>query len=355
MEIWEEGGFSVSEEVPFKMLPYLETKDAQLRRSAARSLAEAVSTHISTLDQVLEKLKQAYVELAKPRVQQLDEYGMPKKMNLADPWESRHGLAGAYRELAPHLTKDQLDPFFEFFIERGPLGDQSDAVRSEMLEAANRTIDIHGKEILLKLMNMFEQTLEGPDKATNAADRVNEAVIIMYGALARHLQPGDSKLPVVIDRLIATLSTPSETVQYAIAECLPPLVVGYGPKSSSYFAEVMETLMDSKKYAVQRGAAYGLAGLVKGKGIGALREYRVMSTLRAAMENKKDVSQRESALLAYELLSVILGRIFEPYVIEIVPQLLTGFGDSSANVRNAALEAAKACFAKLSSYGVKKI
>lgn len=355
LEIWEEGGFSVSEEVPFKMLPYLETKDGQLRRSAARALAEAVGAHISTLDQVLEKLKDAYVELAKPRVQQLDEYGMPRKMDLSDPWESRHGLAGAYRELASHLTKTQLDPFFEFFIERGPLGDQNAAVRSEMLEAANRTIDVHGKGMLEKLMNMFEQTLEGPDKGTDAADRVNEAVIIMYGALARHLKPGDSKLPVVIDRLIATLSTPSETVQYAIAECLPPLVVAYGPKSSSYFAEITETLMTSKKYAVQRGAAYGLAGLVKGKGIGSLREHRIMGTLKGAMENKKDVSQRESALLSYELLSVILGRIFEPYVIEIVPQLLTGFGDGNANVRDAALEAAKACFAKLSSYGVKKI
>lgn len=354
-EIWEEGSFSVSEEVPFKMLPYLETKDGQLRRSAARSLAEAVGAHIPTLEKVLEKLEHSYVELAKPRVQFLDEYGMPKKMDLSDPWESRHGLAGAFKELAPHLTEDQLDPLFAFLIERGPLGDQNAAVRTEMLEAANRAIDVHGKGILEKLMNMFERTLEGPDKGTDAADRVNEAVIVMYGALARHLTPGDSKLPVVIDRLVATLSTPSETVQYAIAECLPPLVVAYGPKSSGYFEEIMETLMTSKKYAVQRGSAYGLAGLVKGKGIGSLREYRIMSTLKGAMENKKDVSQRESALLAYELLSLVLGRIFEPYVIEIVPQLLTGFGDGNANVRDAALEAAKACFAKLSSYGVKKI
>ncbi|SPO07132.1 probable translation activator GCN1 [Cephalotrichum gorgonifer] len=355
LEIWEESNFSVSADVPFKMLPYLESKDAQLRRSAARSLAEAVSSHVSTLDKVLEKLKHAYTELAKPRVQKLDEYGMPIKMDLSDPWESRHGLAGAFRELAPYLSKSQLDPLFQFLIENGPLGDQNGAVRSEMLEAANRIIDLHGKGILEKLMTAFESTLEAPDKGTEAADRVNEAVVIMYGALARHLSPGDSKLPVVIDRLIATLSTPSEAVQYAIAECLPPLVVAYGPKSSTYFEQVMETLMTSKSFASQRGAAYGLAGLVKGKGIGALREYRIMSTLKGAMENKKDSSQRESALLSYELLSMILGRIFEPYVIGIVPQLLTGFGDSNSNVRDAALEAAKACFAKLSSYGVKKI
>ncbi|PKS07432.1 hypothetical protein jhhlp_006035 [Lomentospora prolificans] len=354
-EIWEESGFRVSAEVPFKMLPYLESKDDQLRRSAARSLAEAVSAHVSTLDKVIEKLEAAYVQLAKPKVQQLDEYGMPKKMDLSDPWEARHGIARALKELAPHLTKAQLDPLFGFLIEQGPLGDKNASVRSEMLEAAIEIINIHGKGVVDRLMKAFEKTLEGPDKNSQASDRVNEAVVIMYGALARHLKPTDSKLPVVIDRLIATLSTPSETVQYAIAECLPPLVVVYGQKSSRYFAEIMETLLSAKQYAVQRGAAYGLAGLVKGKGIGSLREYRVMSTLKGAMENKKEASERESALLSYELLSVILGRVFEPYVIEIVPQLLTGFADGNPNVRDAALEAAKACFAKLSSYGVKKI
>ncbi|KAF6793032.1 translational activator GCN1 [Colletotrichum sojae] len=354
-EVWEESNFTVSPEVPAKMLPYLCSTDGQLRRAAARSLAEACSAHSSTLDPVLESLKTSYVEFAKPRVPQLDEYGMPKKTNLADPWESRHGIGSAFKELTPHMEKQQLDPFFGFLVESGPLGDPNADVRSEMLDAAIRAIDIHGKTMVDKLMKMFEHTLEGPDKNTEASDRVNEAVIIMYGALARHLKPGDSKLPVVIERLLATLSTPSETVQYAIAGCLPPLVQTYGEKSSKYFQQVLETLMTSKKYAEQRGAAYGLAGLVQGRGISSLKEQRIMMTLRGSMENKKEANQREAALLAYELLSTILGRLFEPYVIQIVPQLLTGFGDGNANVRDSCLAAAKACFGKLSSYGVKKI
>ncbi|KAL0769350.1 hypothetical protein CaCOL14_008658 [Colletotrichum acutatum] len=354
-EIWEESGFALSEEVPAKMLIYLDSVDGQLRRAAARALAEACKAHNSTLEPTLESLKSSYTELAKPRVPQLDEYGMPKKTNLADPWESRHGIGSAFKELAPHMAKQQLDPFFEFLIENGPLGDQNANVRGEMLDAAIHAIDLHGKGMVDKLMKVFERTLEGPDKNTEASDRVNEAVIIMYGALARHLNPGDSKLPVVIDRLLATLSTPSETVQYAIADCLPPLVRAYGDKSSKYFAQVLETLLTSKKYAEQRGAAYGLAGLVQGRGISSLKDQRIMMTLRGAMENKKEPNQREAALLAYELLSTILGRLFEPYVIQIVPQLLTGFGDANANVRDSCLAAAKACFGKLSSYGVKKI
>ncbi|TLD20666.1 hypothetical protein PspLS_08639 [Pyricularia sp. CBS 133598] len=354
-EIWEESGFQTSKDVPVKMLPYLESKDGQLRKAASRALAEACSNHPETVNLILEKLRLAYVEFAKPRVPELDEFGMPKKMDLSDPWEARHGIASSFKELAPYLKREHLDSFFAFLIEQGPLGDQNGSVRAEMLEAANKAIEIHGKGMVDKLMKTFETTLEAPDKGSAAADRVNEAVIIMYGALARHLKAGDAKIPVVIERLIATLSTPSEAVQYAIAECLPPLVKACGNKSSKYFDEIMETLLTSKKYAVQRGAAYGLAGLVFGRGIASLREFRIMSNLHSALENKKEANQRESALLAYELLATILGRLFEPYVIQIVPQLLAGFGDSNANVRDAALASAKACFARLSSYGVKQI
>ncbi|KAL1902844.1 translational activator of GCN4 [Sporothrix stenoceras] len=356
-EIWEESDFKVTEDLPERTLAYLKSKDGQLRRAAARALAESIVLLKSSkiFDSITSQLRESYTELAKPRVAQLDEFGMPRKMDLSDPWEARHGIAAAFKELAPNLDKSEVEPFLHFLIEQGPLGDQNGTVRQEMLDAAIRAIEVHGKPIVAKLMQTFEKTLAAPDKNSDAADRVNEAVIIMYGALARHLKPGDAKIPVVIERLLATLSTPSETVQYAIAECLPPLVQTCGDKSSKYFNQVMDTLMTSKSYASQRGAAYGLAGLVQGRGIGSLKDYRILITLKGASENKKEANQRESVLLAYELLSTILGRLFEPYVIQIVPQLLAGFGDSNPNVRDASLAAAKACFAKLSSFGVKKI
>ncbi|KAL2887943.1 Translational activator GCN1 [Ceratocystis lukuohia] len=355
LEIWMESDFKLTEDVPQKMLPFLESKDYQLRVASARALGDAIKAHDSALDSVILSLESSYVELSKPRVQLLDEYGMPKKMDLSDPWEARQGLALAFKELAPYYTTVQLDALFDFLIEKGPLGDKNANVRGQMLDAAIHVIDLRGKILVEKLMKSFEKTLQIPDKATEFSDRINEAVIIMYGALARHLAASDARLPIVIERLIATLSTPSETVQYAIAECLPPLVRSYGSKSTKYIEQILETLVNSKSFAIQRGAAYGLAGLTMGHGIGSLREQRIMSSLRSAAENKKEPHQRESAFLAYELLSVILARLFEPYVIQTVPQLLAGFGDSNSNVRDACLEASKACFRQLSSYGVKKI
>ena len=354
-EIWDECRVSTGADVPARMLPFLQSKDPQLRRAAARSLAEAVTAHTSTLDQIMTQMESSYQELAKPKAQLLDEFGMPKKMDLSDPWEARQGIATAFKELAPLLGGAQLNRLFEFMVTSGPLGDKNDSVRSEMLEAAIQVIDLHGKQAVDQLMTKFEQTLGATDKGSVEADRVNEAVIIMYGALARHLAHGDAKIPVVIERLLLTLSTPSETVQFAIAECLPPLVRACSDKSPKYFEQVTQDLLDSKEYAAQRGAAYGLAGLTYGRGISTLREYRILSTLKGALENKKDAHQREAALLAFELFSTILGRLFEPYVIQIVPELLTGFGDSNGDVRDACLAAAKACFGNLSSYGVKRI
>ena len=243
----------------------------------------------------------------------------------------------------------------KFLIKDGPLGDRDAQVREEMVDAATKIIVAHGQSSTEELMALFETALDSPDRESESYDSINEAVVLLYGALARHLKPGDSRVPKVVHRLLSTLGTPSETVQYAVANCLPPLVRASPNRTSEYVQQTIEQLLHAKKYASRRGAAYGLAGIIEGNGIVALREFRVTSTLKGIIDNKKDQNQRQGAFFAYEILSVLLGRVFEPYVIQMVPQLLAGFGDPSADVREACLDAAKACFATLSSYGVKKI
>lgn len=353
--IWEDNELELKPEVAHQITPYLESLDKQLRRAAARSLAEIIVKFPATFDKLLAQLQDAYREKAKPRVPERDEYGMPRKVDLRDPWEARDGIALAFKEMTPGFKPDGLVDFMHFLIYDGPLGDRSATVRDEMIEAATSIITTKAQTKVEALMKLFEDALEGPDRKSELYDQVNEAVIILYGALGRHLKSGDSRVPKVVQRLLATLSTPSETVQYAVAQCLPPLVQTSTQETEKYIEQMMEQLLHSKKYAARRGAAYGLAGIVRGKGLGVLREYRLMSTLQGAAENKKDAGQRQGAFLAYELLSLILGRLFEPYVIQIVPQLLSGFGDSSTDVREACLDAAKTCFSTLSSYGVKQV
>ena len=60
---------------------------------------------------------------------------------------------------------------------------------------------------------------------------------------------------------------------------------------------------------------------------------------------------RQGALFALGALCERLGRLFEPYMVQLVAQLLERFGDGSAEVRAANEEAARAVMANLSSHG----
>ncbi|CAK4033172.1 Translational activator gcn1 [Lecanosticta acicola] len=353
-EIWEENELKVVEGAAVRCLPYLESKDSQLRRAAARAVAAAIRDRATSFADVLSKLQDAYVQAAKPKKPELDRYGMPVKKDMSDPWEARHGYALAFRELSPIFPTEQLLPFLNFMIEKGPLSDKSTAVRDSMVDAATAIVSDRGKDQVEALMTLCEDTL-ARSSSNQEQDLVNEAVVILYGALARHLPQGDERIPKVVNRLLSTLSTPSESVQYAVAQCLPPLVRASSGQATQYLQQTIEETLHAKKYAARRGAAYGVAGIVKGRGIAIMKETRLLSTLRSATENKKDSNERQGAFLAYELLSLLLGRVFEPYVIQIVPQLLGGFSDNSADVREACLDAAKTCFSSLSSFGVKQV
>lgn len=353
--IWQENDLEADQGSPDLMLTHIENPDSQLRNAAARALAHSVQIKPSTFGQTLDTLQAKYAEAAKPKVPERDAYGMVKKAIVTDDWEVRSGIALSFRYLADLFESNRIVPFMDFLIQGGALADRNATVRRQVVESGTTLIAQRGQEKVEELMKLFESTLETSDKASEQSDWINEAVIVLYGSLARHLKKGDSRIQSVIEKLLNALSTPSETVQFAVAECIPPLIQLVGAETGGYVQRLMDELFQSKKYAARRGAAYGLAGIVRGKGVNALKEFRIMTHLRSATEDKKDPNHRQGALLAYELFATILGRVFEPYIIQSVPQLLTSFGDPSIDVREACLDAAKACFANLSSFGVQQI
>ena len=355
LTIWTESDFTVDEEMVFKIPQYLASTDTSSRVASAKALSNAVQANPQTFLKVLELLQETYTKESQPLVPKRDKFGMVQKTDLTDRWESRSGIALAFKHLAPLFPDSALLPFMDFVVQHGPLSDRNARVRDEMLDAGTSAVAAKGKESLEQLMKLFESILEGPDKGTQESDWINEAVIVLYGSLAQHLPPGDIRVQDVISKLINTLSTPSESVQFAVAGCMPPLIRLLTSDIGSYVTTLLAQLFEAKKYAARRGAAYGLAGIVAGKGVSALRQYRIMSTLRGATENKKSTEHRQGALFAYELFSTILGRTFEPYIIEVLPQLLVCFGDPNAAVRDACLDTAKACFSSLSSFGVRQV
>jgi len=355
LAIWQEHDFTVTEEMIDSIPDFLYSSAQSTRVAASKALAQALIQVGSKTDGIVAQLQDSYRSEAQPLVPKRNKFGIVQKGQLVDRWEKRSGIALAFKELSSVLSTASLMPFMTFLVSEGPLSDRQTVVREQMVDAGTVTVANRGKEQLEPFMSLFEKVLQGPDKATQEADWVNEAVIVLYGSVARHLPDGDLRTQNVISKLLETLSTPSESVQYAVANCLPPLVRPQSLEAATYVTSLLQQLLESKKYAERRGAAYGLAGIVKGKGVSILRQLRIMSALRVATENKKSAEQRQGALMAYELMSLLLGRLFEPYMIEVLPQLLALFGDPTASVREACLDTAKTCFASLSSFGVNRV
>ncbi|KAJ9612016.1 translational activator of GCN4 [Cladophialophora chaetospira] len=355
LAIWDEEELKVTDELVDSLTRFLFSAARSTRTATSKALAQALLQLSSKTQPVLKSLQDSYRTEAQPLVPKRNKFGIVQKGDLTDQWENRSGLALAFKELSPVLSADALIPFMNFLVSDGALSDRNTTVRSEMVDAGTALVASRGKECLEPLMGLFEEVLQGPDKATQEADWVNEAVIVLYGSLARHLPDGDKRVGSVIQKLLDTLSTPSESVQFAVANCLPPLVRPASVEVGSYISALLDQLFQAKKYAVRRGAAYGLAGIVKGKGVAVLRQSRILSALRSATEDKKSPEKRQGSMMAYELLSSLLGRTFEPYVIEVLPQLLTCFGDPVASVRDACLDTAKTYFASLTSFGVSQV
>ncbi|KAJ5770721.1 uncharacterized protein N7511_002772 [Penicillium nucicola] len=353
--IWEDNALEVDDTTFSKIMKYLDSKDYQLRGAAARALAHAIEFDKSKFAGILSELQAKYIEEIKPKVPEKDAYGMPKKIDNVDHWEARSGIALAFSAMTKQFSADDTVSFLQFLIERGPLLDPNSRVGHQMTESGKLVITMRGQPKVEEIMKLLQTTLETSDKDSESSDKLNEAVVVLYGSVATHLKADDPRLQTVVQKLLAALDTPSESVQYAVAECLPPLIRLNTSKTSQYVEELFDPLFNAKSFPPQRGAAFGLAAIVCGQGISTLRELRIMSLLKEATENKRESGHRKGALLAYELFATVLGRSFEPYVIQIVPQLLGGFGDTSISVRDCCLEASRACFQNLSSYGVKQI
>lgn len=276
-------------------------------------------------------------------------------VDRADPWPSRIAIARCFELMAPSFTAENLEPFFKFLLHDEALGDRHADVRRGMLQAGTAIIDLHGPKRLAELISIFEAYLSNSQPATEAGDYIKEAVVILFGRLAKHLDPSDKRVANIVERLVDALKTPAEQVQIAVSDCLSPLVKDMRTPVEDLVNRLFTDLFDGPKYAIRRGAAYGLAGVIKGVGISAMKDFNIIERLRAAADDKKRYEPRQGVMFTFETFSNILGRLFEPYIIHILPMLLTAFGDATADVREAASDAAKVIMANMSGYGVKTI
>ncbi|KAJ7252741.1 armadillo-type protein [Mycena haematopus] len=354
---WEDNGLDVPEAFLEQLLPFLGHDNTYVRRGAAAAIVESVEHWPQAVYSTVTTLREYYRDNAKILAPEFDQYGMviAASLDRSDPWQARVAVSYAFELLAPLLPEDEVEPFFTFLIQDEALGDRTAEVRRGMLSAGTAIIDLHGAARLATLISMFEDHLGQASPATETGDHIKEAVVILFGRVARHLDATDSRVPSIVDRLVDALKTPAEQVQMAVSDCLSPLVQVMGSKVAQLVDGLMEQLFNAPKYASRRGAAYGLAGVLKGTGISGMKEFDIIRRLRTAAEDKKHYEPRQGTMFAFETLSSTLGRIFEPYITYVLPLLLTSFGDSTVDVREATQDAARIIMGNMSGYGVKLI
>ena len=93
------------------------------------------------------------------------------------------------------------------------------------------------------------------------------------------------------------MGRPLPQVQESVANCLPPLVPAIKEDAGGMIQRLIQQLLESDKYAERKGAAYGLAGLVKGLGILSLKQQEMMAALTDAIQDKKNFRRREGEYL----------------------------------------------------------
>ncbi|OXB71660.1 UNVERIFIED_CONTAM: hypothetical protein H355_015599, partial [Colinus virginianus] len=351
--LWESMGLELQPDLCSLLIKDVIYHEEAVRQAGAEALSKAVAQYPNQAAEVMNKLTEIYQEKLYRPPPVLDALGRVISESPPDQWEARCGIALALNKLSEHLDSSQVKPLFQFFVPDA-LNDRNPEVRKCMLDAALSTLNTHGKDNVNSLLPVFEEFLKNaPNDASY--DAVRQSVVILMGSLAKHLDKSDPKVKPIVGKLIAALSTPSQQVQESVASCLPPLVPAIKEDAGGMIQKLMQLLLESDKYAERKGAAYGLAGLVKGLGILSLKQQEMMTTLTDAIQDKKNFRRREGALFAFEMLCSMLGKLFEPYVVHVLPHLLLCFGDGNQYVREAADDCAKAVMSNLSTHGVKLV
>ncbi|MFS7937446.1 putative armadillo-like helical, translational activator Gcn1, TOG domain-containing protein [Helianthus anomalus] len=323
----------------FKALSHV---NYNVRMAAADALAAVLDEYPDTLQESLATLFSLYRD------------GGIGEGNIDSGWIGRQGTALALHAAADVLRTKDLPAVMTFLISRA-LADTNADVRGRMINAGIMIIDRHGKDNVSLLFPIFENYLNRKASDEEKYDLVREGVVIFTGALAKHLSQDDPKVHAVVEKLLEVLNTPSEAVQRAVSSCLSPLMKSKQEDAMSLVTRLLDQLMKSEKYGERRGAAFGLAGVIKGFGISSLKKYGVATVLREGLANRNSAKCREGSLLAFECLCEKLGKLFEPYVIFLLPLLLVSFSDPVIAVREAAEGAARAMMSQLTAQGVKLV
>ncbi|KAF2074627.1 hypothetical protein CYY_004066 [Polysphondylium violaceum] len=316
---------------------------SEVRKINAKALRAASSIYKEQIGSVLETLYEIY------------QVNFPDEIRETPVLiQNRISVASALAGIGNSVEDPEfMKSIFDWLMSTG-LFDPREEIVSEFVATGANIIGDQGKLFTTELLQTFEAFLARPDDGTGKEDNIRANVVVLLGSLAKHMDASNPKVSIVMDKLIEALSIPSQSVQQSVSKCISQLIPSFKQQGDRVVPILLEKLKNTQSdYADRRGAAFGLAGTVKGLGISSLKNYKILEVLQSYVEDKRHPISRQGALFAFECLCNTIGRVFEPYVIHILPKLLVCFGDNNSEVRDATSEAAKAIMSQLSGHGVK--
>ncbi|CAI2349719.1 unnamed protein product [Caenorhabditis sp. 36 PRJEB53466] len=350
-KVWTDNHMQIKTIIGLPLVDECVSPSQLVRNSSAQAMSTYIEEHPKEMSTILTKFDETYKDLVLIREPIYDSVGRLQR-EAVDEWDRRRGVGEALVPLSSLIREQDAEQLIRLVAPDG-LADRSVECRNELRNAAVETIRRHGADRMAQLLPFLEQ-LSDSTPSTEDHDNRRQGLVVLLGTLAQYIQSTD-KVKSIVARLVEALSTPSQTVQASAARCLSPLVPKIRQDAKDLVSKLQFTLFEGESYGERRGAAYGIAGLVKGMGIIALRDIDLLPSIHKNLGDKKNAKHREGGLQALEILSSTIGKLFEPYSIKAFPKLLETFGDGDANVRAATEDTAKAMMGSMTVYGTKLI
>lgn len=361
--IWEQCGLTLRSDFLSQLLPLLNVSSA-VAAAAAKAIAHGVSFHPETIATIIDTLTQIYNSSLPPDTKSPavpDAKNMIRRIPVAveDTFITQR-LAVAYSFNAIIEAKLIPSPMaaLEFLLHSC---DKQTSVQEAMQEAAKNIIKLYGLELKDEIIPLLQNVIAAsqPTKDNVSNDSKYESTVILLASYYQHLSKDDPTLLVILELLLKALKAPVERIQKAVADNLIPVVQTLKPHEvlSSTLATLLTQVVEKgpqSTYGTRRGAAYGIAAIVKGLGIVSLKDHNIIPMLKDYCATG-GIEQKQGSLFTIELLSEKLGLLFEPYIITLIPLLLSNSSHTSDHVRNAAQQTMQRIMNNLSGHAVKQI
>lgn len=288
----------VSSSVLKEMSKHLSSRDDQVRDMTAKGIAAAllqlpdctssfskylIQTYTESLDtrrKLIETVTENQSAVGFDRAEAVERREEAVKHANETTWYSRDGVARALYECS-NVSVPSLSPCLRDilpFIVTRCLFDPIDRVREMFVEAGCEMMNKYGKSEMNVLMPVLQLAFRdeegaGTKRDGKAKDKQFAGVILMLSLLATHAE--NAKTSEILDTMILALRTPSALVQKAVAKHLPALIRKTPENAETIVEMLMKQLFEETPatYGSRRGGAYGLAGIVKGLRITALKKY----------------------------------------------------------------------------------